>query len=82
MEFPDSKVYEVYKLTYLKRGDGKHLEQFPTAVKIQFYHYKRGWTWYKNGEWIPTGIKKTDPFDKEFNIEFHPSFDASVVRIF
>ena len=61
MTFPNNKNWEVGKLTYMKRGDG-HLGQFPTALRIQYFDQdKRKWLWYKNGAWIPTNIKRSDP---------------------
>ena len=81
MTFPNNKNWEVGKLTYMKRGDG-HLGQFPTALRIQYFDQdKRKWLWYKNGAWIPTNIKRSDPTKMVHNIEMDPTFEARVIRI-
>ena len=76
-----SKKYEVKQLIYMKRGDTLQYGQYLTAVKVEYYDGKQ-WKSYKNGEWLKTGVKSSDPVTKMHYIDIDPPIKgATKVRL-
>ena len=82
MDFPGTEKYEVGKLTYMVRGDcgDDECAQFLKAVRIEIWDGKK-WTWYKSGEWIPTGVVHYEKKGTQHDIVMDPPFYTNKVKI-